>query len=152
MDNEMNNDFYQGMRNKLAAWAKTKKGKENPFFKLALLAPDLFHLLVKLSIDKDVPVTAKAKLAIALAYFVSPIDLIPDFIPVVGYLDDIAVAAYVLNEILNKVDPEIVQKHWAGDGDAIDHVKKIIASADKMLGSGLLAKVLELLGVKGKLK
>jgi uncharacterized membrane protein YkvA (DUF1232 family) len=107
-----------------------------------MFGPDLFHLLCKLSLDDEVPIKEKAKLAGAIAYFVSPVDLLPEIITgPLGYLDDIAVAAYVLNGIINNTDKALVEKHWAGDGDVLHVIRQIIKGADEMLGSGLWAKL-----------
>ena len=129
-------DFYQELRIKIENWLKKKGNKSNKFAGYIMLAPDLFHLLVKLSLDKDVPKSEKAKLAIAVAYFISPIDLIPEaIIGPLGFLDDISLAAFVLNSIINKTDPEIIKKHWAGDKDILDLIKEILLkyiSVDKL--------------------
>ena len=131
-------DFYQDLRLKFRDWLNSKAGKNHKYAEYLMWTPDLFHLLIKLAIDKDVPVEEKAKLAGAIAYFISPIDLIPEAVAgPVGYVDDIALAAYVLNSIINNVNPEIVEKHWAGDGNVLDIVQQIIKVADEMLGSGL---------------
>jgi uncharacterized membrane protein YkvA (DUF1232 family) len=107
-----------------------------------LFAPDLFHLLCKLSLDPEVPVKEKAKLAGAIAYFVSPVDLVPEaLVGPIGYADDIAVAAYVLNEIVNHTDQHAVQKHWAGDGEVLVVIQQIIQAADEMVGKGLWRKL-----------
>lgn len=138
----MKEDFYQSFREKMRGWLATEEGKTNKFGEYLMFAPDLFHLLCKLSLDDEVPVKEKAKLAGAIAYFVSPIDLLPEVITgPLGYLDDIAVAAYVLNGIINNTDKALVQKHWAGDGDVLAVIQQIIKGADEMLGSGLWAKL-----------
>ncbi|TMV45817.1 DUF1232 domain-containing protein [Paenibacillus mesophilus] len=138
----MKEDFYQSFREKMRSWLATDEGKTNKFGEYLMFAPDLFHLLCKLSLDDEVPVKEKAKLAGAIAYFVSPIDLLPEVITgPLGYLDDIAVAAYVLNGIINNTDKALVEKHWAGDGDVLAVIQQIIKGADEMLGSGLWAKI-----------
>jgi uncharacterized membrane protein YkvA (DUF1232 family) len=106
-----------------------------------MFAPDLFHLLCKLVLDEQVLVADKARLAGAIVYFISPLDFIPEglFGPL-GYTDDIAVAAYVLNSIINHTDPEIVKKHWAGEGEVLDVIQRILVSADEMIGGGLWNK------------
>lgn len=97
MDNQ-DVDFYQNFRNRMKDWLKTKEGSSYKWADYLMVAPDLLHLLCKLSFDKDVPVKERAKLATALAYFISPIDLVPEvLIGVIGYTDDIVLAAYVLN-------------------------------------------------------
>lgn len=135
-------DFYLKYRNKMNEWIESKAGNYHKYTKYLMAGPDLFHLLVKLSLDREVSVSDKAKLAGAIAYFVSPIDLIPEAIMgPIGYVDDIALAAYVLNNIVNNTDPEIVKRHWVGDEDLLVIIKQILESADKMVGSGLWNKL-----------
>ena len=141
-------DFYNKMREKVQGWAKSKSGKENKWMKYVLLAPDIFVLLGRLALDKDVPAKEKAKVAGAIAYFVMPIDLIPDAIPVIGLLDDVIVAVVALNSIINNVDPEIVRKHWSGEGDILEVVKHIIELANEMVGEGLFGKIKSMFGFK----
>ena len=139
---EKESDFYQNLRKKLRVWLDSKEGASHKWAEYIMLAPDLFHLLCKLSIDKDVSLKHKAKLAAVIAYFVSPIDLIPEALTgPVGYVDDIALAAYVLNGIINESSPEVVNKHWAGDEDVLTVIQKILKVADKMVGGGLWKKL-----------
>lgn len=135
-------DFYQTLRNKFKDWQQTDAGRKHKYAEFLMFAPDLFHLMCKLTIDPDVSVNDKAKLGVAIAYFVSPIDLVPEgLVGPIGYVDDIAIAAYVLNGIINNTDPEVLNKHWAGEGDVLDAVKKILKVADDMVGSGLWKKL-----------
>jgi len=71
-------DFYQQLRADIRTWLETKTGRSSKWSEYLLVAPDLFHLLCKLALDKEVPAGEKAKLAGAIAYFVSPIDLLPE--------------------------------------------------------------------------
>jgi len=81
-------------------------------------------------------------LAGAIAYFVSPVDLLPEaLLGPLGFVDDIALAAYVLNSIMNKTDPEIIRKHWAGEDDILEVGRKILKIADEMVGQGLWEKL-----------
>ncbi|OCA87805.1 hypothetical protein A8F94_08150 [Bacillus sp. FJAT-27225] len=131
-------DFYQDLRMKIRDWIGSENGKTKKFAEYVLFAPDLFHLLCKLSLDENVSVMHKAKLAGAIAYFVSPIDVIPEAITgPVGYVDDIAIAAYVLNNIINDTNPDLVKSHWAGDEDVLNVIQRILEIADGMLGSGV---------------
>ena len=136
-------DFYQNLRKKIRDWVE-REGGGTRWAEYVLLAPDLLHLLCKLSVDPAVPVAQKAKLAVAIAYFVSPIDLIPEaLLGAVGYVDDVAFAAYVLNSIIS-TDAALVQKHWAGDGDVLDVVRRVLKVADQMVGSGLWKRLTRL--------
>lgn len=135
-------DFYQKLRNEVKQWVNKNVDKDNKWSDYILLAPDIFHLMCKLSVDKDVPTGKKVKLIAAIAYFISPIDLMPEgLIGPIGYLDDIALAAYVLNDLINEIDPQIIRKHWAGEKDILDLIKTILVNADKMIGGKLWQKI-----------
>ena len=88
------------------------------------------------------PASKKAKFLAVIVYFISPLDLLPEFLlGPLGYLDDIALTAYVLNEYINETDAQIVRELWAGDQDILTSIKNILVSADKMIGSGLWNKL-----------
>jgi uncharacterized membrane protein YkvA (DUF1232 family) len=86
--------------------------------------PDLARLMARLVADPVLPRAAKIALAAALLYLASPFDLIPDFIPVVGYLDDVLVAAVVVDGLLNWVDRGLVLRYWPGTPDSLDRVAR----------------------------
>ncbi len=138
MDEEQK-DFYIKLRKKIEKYLREH---DNKYADYLLLAPDLFHLLVKLSMDERVPSEKKAKFILVIAYFISPIDLLPElFLGPLGYLDDIALTAYVINQYINETDPSIVRELWAGDQDILSTLKNIISSADKFIGSGLWKRI-----------
>ncbi len=144
---ESQKDFYQKLRIRIKAWMQKKSNRESRWAEFILLAPDLFHLLTRLMIDPDVPDKKKMKVAGAIAYFISPLDFIPEaIVGPVGYLDDIALTAYVLNDIINEVDPQIVLRNWAGEKDLLHLVKTILVNSDKILGSGLFRKLKRKIG------
>ncbi len=136
---EKQKDFYVKLRTKINAFLQKH---ETPYAEFLLLAPDLFHLLVKLSIDERVPSDKKLKFVGVIAYFISPIDLLPElFLGPLGYFDDIALTAYVINQYINETDSSIVRELWAGDQDILTALKNIISAADKFIGSGLWKKI-----------
>ncbi len=140
--NERQSDFYQKIRNDVKHWLNDNLDKENKWADYILAAPDFFHLLCKLTADSEIPSNKKLKLLAAIAYFISPIDLLPEaFLGPVGYLDDIAVAAYILNDLINEVDSQIVRKHWAGEQDVLDLIKTILVNADEMIGSKMWKRI-----------
>lgn len=144
---DRNSDFYQQLRGRIREWLKSDEGRSDKWAEYLLLAPDLFHLMWKLSADPDVPAKDKVKLAGALAYFISPIDLIPEaMLGPIGYVDDIALAALVLNGILNHTSPEVLARHWAGDEDVLVAIRRILAVADEMVGAGVWRKLKKLGG------
>lgn len=135
-------DFYQKLRTKIDAWASEKFGEKGKYAEWVLLAPDMFHLLTKLVLDPEVPAKHKAILGGAIAYFISPIDLMPEaFLGPVGYADDVGLAAFAIHGIINEVGPEVVRRHWAGKEDILDVVRGIVRKADDLLGSGLVGRL-----------
>ena len=91
--------------------------------------PDLVRLIARLVGDPTLPRAAKIALAAAMVYLASPIDLIPDFIPVVGYLDDLLLASLVIDGILNWVDRRLILKYWPGSPESLER----LARAARML-------------------
>ena len=82
--------------------------------------PALAVMIARLARDPALPRPAKLALAFAAVYLASPIDLIPDFIPFVGYLDDVLLAAILLDGVLNYVDRDLVVRHWPGSARSLD--------------------------------
>jgi len=90
-------------------------GKRSAARELATLLPNLVMLFRGLLRDPRVPRGSKALLWFAIVWVVSPIDLIPEFIPIAGPLDDAIVAALVLRHVLRASGPDVVADHWRGD-------------------------------------
>ena len=86
--------------------------------------PDIGRLIARLVVDPLLPRTAKIALAAAAVYLLSPLDLIPDFIPVVGYADDVLLAAILVDGILSHVDRALVLKYWPGSPESLDRVAR----------------------------
>jgi uncharacterized membrane protein YkvA (DUF1232 family) len=84
--------------------------------------PDVIRVIARLVGDPVLPRGVKIALGAALAYLMSPIDLIPDFVPVLGYLDDMLLVAIVVDGVLNYVDRKIVLKYWPGSPESLDKI------------------------------
>ena len=82
---------------------------------LATLVPNLTRLFAGLVRDPRVPLRAKVVLGVTALYLAMPIDVVPDFIPIAGSLDDAIVAAFALRFVVRATSPEIVAEHWPGD-------------------------------------
>jgi uncharacterized membrane protein YkvA (DUF1232 family) len=95
-------------------------GKRTAAKELAKFLPNLLLLFRGLVRDPRCPRRSKALLIFAAAWIASPIDLIPEFIPFLGPLDDAVVAALVLRHVLRKAGPEVVRDHWRGDPATIE--------------------------------
>ncbi|GGK75743.1 hypothetical protein GCM10012284_07130 [Mangrovihabitans endophyticus] len=81
------------------------------------LLPDLLRLLRRLGADPRLPRGVRIRLALLLAYLAVPFDLIPDFIPVLGYADDAIIVAAVLRSTIRRAGLDAVREHWPGTDD-----------------------------------
>jgi uncharacterized membrane protein YkvA (DUF1232 family) len=78
------------------------------------LLPDLLRLLRDLASDPGQPRAVRVRLALLLGYLALPFDLVPDFLPVIGYADDVIVVVWVLRSVVRRVGVEEVRRHWRG--------------------------------------
>jgi uncharacterized membrane protein YkvA (DUF1232 family) len=92
---------------------------------LAGFVPDCLVLCRRLLADSRVPRRHKALLAGLVGYLASPLDLIPDFIPLVGQLDDVLIAAVVLRTVRRGVRRSILRQHWPGPPQSLRVVERI---------------------------
>jgi uncharacterized membrane protein YkvA (DUF1232 family) len=106
----------------LAILVLVVSGRKSQAAELAALIPNLVLLFRGLLGDPRVSRGSKAWLWFALAWLVSPIDLIPEFLPVVGPLDDAIVAALVLRHVLRATDRAVLADHWRGDPSTLDAI------------------------------
>jgi len=81
------------------------------------LLPDLLRLLGRLAADAALPRGVRVRLALLMVYLALPIDLIPDFVPVIGYADDAIIVAFVLRNVVRRVGIQAVRAHWPGTED-----------------------------------
>jgi uncharacterized membrane protein YkvA (DUF1232 family) len=100
-------------------------GRRSQARELATLLPNLLMLFRGLLRDPRVPRSAKLWLWFAVVWVASPIDLIPEFIPIAGPLDDAIVAAIVLRHVIRKGGAQVVTEHWRGDPATLDWILRI---------------------------
>jgi len=81
------------------------------------IMPDLIRLLKNLALDSALPRGVRVRLTLLMAYLALPIDLIPDFVPILGYADDAIVVVAVLRSVVRKVGLEPLRGHWPGTLD-----------------------------------
>jgi uncharacterized membrane protein YkvA (DUF1232 family) len=93
------------------------------------LAPDIARLLRDLARDPTLPRGIRRRLALLLAYLALPLDLVPDFIPVLGYADDVIVVAVVLRSVVRMAGPHALQQHWRGTPTGLAVVRRLAGLA-----------------------
>lgn len=89
------------------------------------LLPDLIRLLRRLAADRTVPRGARIRLVLVLVYLASPIDLVPDFVPVLGYADDAVIVALVLRSVVRHAGPDALTYHWPGTPEGLKVVQRL---------------------------
>ena len=134
-------DFYLKIRKKITDWFESGKlGKKSgkwmdDFIQYLLIFPDLVHLMIKLVGDKDVSPKVKGMIIMGFAYLISPIDVVPDFIPVFGFVDDLLISVILLDKIINSGDAvlkEKIKNYWMGEDDIFIKIKEIIAAMNEL--------------------
>jgi uncharacterized membrane protein YkvA (DUF1232 family) len=95
---------------------------------VARLVPDCIVLGRRLLGDPRVLLRHKLALGLLVGYLASPLDLVPDFIPLIGYLDDAALVVVVLRALVRSSGPELLSEHWPGSGRALELVLRLIYS------------------------
>ena len=95
------------------------------------LLPDLIRLIKRLAVDPDTPRGVRIRLALVLVYLALPIDLIPDFVPVLGYADDAIIVALVLRSATRRAGPDVLAKHWPGTPEGLTALKRLCRLNDK---------------------
>ena len=101
----------------------------------ARLLPDLLRLVSRLARDRSLPRGVRVRLWLLLGYLASPIDLIPDFVPVAGYADDAVVVALALRSVVRVAGPEALERHWPGSPDGLKVVRRL-AGVEVRVGVG----------------
>ncbi|RAX46916.1 hypothetical protein DQ353_19520 [Arthrobacter sp. AQ5-05] len=93
------------------------------------LLPEMLRFLGRLVSDRKLPLRPRLALLLLLAYLASPIDLVPDFIPVIGYADDVLIVALVLRLVVRTSGRQSLERHWTGSGAGLLLVEKLAGLA-----------------------
>ena len=89
------------------------------------LLPDVVRLLRRLAGDRTLPRGVRVRLWLLLAYLAVPVDLIPDFVPVLGYADDAIVVAIALRSVARRAGAGALERHWPGTPDGLAAVRRL---------------------------
>jgi uncharacterized membrane protein YkvA (DUF1232 family) len=89
------------------------------------LLPDVVRLVRRLAADRSLPRAVRTRLWLLLAYLLSPIDLVPDFLPVIGYADDVVVVAWALRSVVRRAGSAALERHWPGQPAGLAVVSRL---------------------------
>ena len=90
------------------------------------LLPDLLRLLRRLAADRSLPAGVRMRLVLLLGYLALPIDLVPDFIPVIGYADDAVVVALALRSVARRAGEDALERHWPGTPEGLQALRRLL--------------------------
>ena len=90
------------------------------------MMPNTFRLVRRLVSDHTIPFVTRVPVWLLLAYLVSPIDVVPDFVPVIGYADDAILIGLVLRRFIREVGADKLVEHWPGTSDELDRLKRLL--------------------------
>jgi uncharacterized membrane protein YkvA (DUF1232 family) len=112
----------------------TQRRQAGRFLKEALLLlPRIVQLLYRLMRDPRVNRADKLLVGALIAYIASPLDIVPDFIPVAGQVDDLFAAALVLMRLVGNSGEEVVGGHWSGPPDLVPWIHKVARFSARFL-------------------
>lgn len=89
------------------------------------LLPDLVRMLRRLAADRALPSGVRWRLWLLLGYLLLPIDLVPDFLPVIGYVDDAVVVVLALRSVTRRAGPAALDRHWPGSPEGLAAVRRL---------------------------
>jgi uncharacterized membrane protein YkvA (DUF1232 family) len=91
---------------------------------LLRLLPDVLRLVRRLAGDGTLPRGVRVRLWLLMAYLAMPIDLVPDFVPVLGHADDAIVVALVLRSVVRRAGGAAVERHWPGTPEGLAALRR----------------------------
>jgi uncharacterized membrane protein YkvA (DUF1232 family) len=107
-------------------WITQRHSPDHTTWREALrLLPDVVRLLRRLTADPQLPRGVRVRLVLLLGYLLLPIDLVPDFIPVLGYADDAIVVALALRSVVRRAGPDALARHWPGTAEGLAVVHRL---------------------------
>ncbi len=128
--------YYDRLRARIHNWTRKRVG--SPASTVLLAGPDLFVFLSRLVRDGRVPSGDKVKLAAVLAYFIAPLDILPEMLlGPFGYVDDVVLAAYILETFVNGQPQALVTDHWPGTERAMTVIQRVLRLGKTVLGGTL---------------
>ncbi|WP_105031190.1 YkvA family protein [Arthrobacter ruber] len=89
------------------------------------LGPDVLRLLRRLAADRAVPWWVRLLLWGLVVYLILPLDLVPDFLPVIGYADDVVLVAAVLRTVVRSTGAGVLERHWPGTDGGLRLLRRL---------------------------
>lgn len=110
------------------------------------MVPNLIKLIGRLIKDPRVPRRSKIALGMAAAYVVSPVDLIPEVVPVLGWADDLLLLMLAIDSLIERAGVDVVEEHWDGPVDLLGMIREVIAASRMVLPKRITSVIDRLAG------
>lgn len=101
------------------AWLAARRRGKLRLRDAVKLLPDTVRLVRRLATDRTIPRSARLPVWLLVGYLSAPIDLVPDFVPVVGYVDDLVLISAVLRRLVRQAGPDKLVEHWPGSAEGL---------------------------------
>lgn len=134
--------FYDRLRGSVTRYLERKGSAAGKAGEFLLLVPDIFILLWRLVSDGRVTGRNKVLLGSSIAYFIFPIDMIPEaIVGPMGFMDDLVFGVFVLNKMLGDTSVEVLREHWPGKADLLDTIQNVLGAAESLVGRPVVDKI-----------
>ena len=134
--------FYDRIRHRITSYVESKGKVLGKSAEYLLLVPDVFMLLFRLALDERVSSKNKVLLGTGLAYFIFPIDIMPEaLLGPIGFLDDLIFAVYILETMLVDTDEAVLREHWSGKDDVLDMIRNVLKQAESLVSKDVIERI-----------
>lgn len=111
-------------------WLTIARPKNVPLRDAATLVPDAIRLVRRLATDRTIPRLTRLPVWLLIAYLAFPVDLVPDFLPVIGYADDVILVAVVLRGLVRRAGSDKVTEHWPATPERLALFRELLHLPD----------------------
>jgi uncharacterized membrane protein YkvA (DUF1232 family) len=124
--------------------------KHEKMYQYVTLIPDIIALFMRLYKDERVAKEIKFNISIALGYLLFPLDILPDTLPIIGKIDDLAVTFFILQKVLCDIPEEIVLDNWEGKSNIIEISREAMALLNDKFGAREIKKMVDVVRISIK--
>lgn len=138
---------YRRFRKEFKERFSAKYEKMYPY---VVMIPDIIALFMRLYKDKRVVKEVKFNISIALGYLLFPLDILPDTVPIIGKIDDLAVTFFILQKVLCDIPEEIILDNWEGQSNIIEVSREAMTLLNDKFGAKEIRKMVDVVRISIK--
>ncbi len=138
---------YRRFRKEFKERFSAKYEKMYPY---VVMIPDIIALFMRLYKDKRVVKEVKFNISIALGYLLFPLDILPDTLPIIGKIDDLAVTFFILQKVLCDIPEEIILDNWEGQSNIIEVSREAMTLLNDKFGAKEIRKMVDVVRISIK--